>query len=84
MTTAADAWAQAMAFANRADPYPFFAELRKSPVARVADDLYVVTGRCPTIRGSVRSSGAVRSAGRGRPTTCSRPMTSPPTARSPA
>lgn len=44
MTAAADMWAQAMAFANRADPYPFFAELRKTPVARVADDLYVVTG----------------------------------------
>lgn len=44
MTAAADAWAQAMAFAHRADPYPFFAELRKTPVARVADDLYVVSG----------------------------------------
>jgi cytochrome P450 len=44
MTTASQAWAQAMAFAHRADPYPFFAELRKTPVARVADDLYVVTG----------------------------------------
>lgn len=44
MTNASQAWAQAMAFAHRADPYPFFAELRKTPVAQVADDLYVVTG----------------------------------------
>lgn len=44
MTTAAEAWGQAMSYAHRADPYPFFAELRKTPVARVADDLYVVTG----------------------------------------
>ena len=33
-----------MKFDNRADPYPFFDELRKTPVARVADDTYVVTG----------------------------------------
>jgi cytochrome P450 len=44
MTTAETAWAEAMKFDNRADPYPFFDELRKTPVARVADDTYVVTG----------------------------------------
>ena len=44
MTAAETAWAEAMKFANRADPYPFFNELRKTPVARVADDTYVVTG----------------------------------------
>jgi fatty acid omega-hydroxylase len=44
MTAAETAWAEAMKFANRADPYPFFDELRKTPVARVADDTYVVTG----------------------------------------
>ncbi len=38
------AWAEAMKFQNRPDPYPYFAELRKTPVARVADDFYVVTG----------------------------------------
>jgi cytochrome P450 len=38
------AWAEAMKFENRANPYPFFDELRKTPVARVADGLYVVTG----------------------------------------
>jgi cytochrome P450 len=38
------AWAEAMRFENRPDPYRFFDELRKTPVARVADSLYVVTG----------------------------------------
>jgi cytochrome P450 len=38
------AWAEAMKFDNRPNPYPFFDELRKTPVARVADGLYVVTG----------------------------------------
>src|ERR1700681_4705074 len=38
------AFAEAMKFENRANPYPFFDELRKTPVARVANGLYVVTG----------------------------------------
>jgi fatty acid omega-hydroxylase len=38
------AWAEAMRFENRANPFPFFDELRRTPVARVNDDLYVVTG----------------------------------------
>jgi cytochrome P450 len=38
------AWAEAMRFENRANPFPFFDELRRTPVARVDDDLYVVTG----------------------------------------
>jgi fatty acid omega-hydroxylase len=38
------AWAEAMKFENRPNPYPFFDELRKTPVARVADGIYVVTG----------------------------------------
>ncbi|MEV4238641.1 cytochrome P450 [Nocardia sp. NPDC049737] len=42
--TAETAWAEAMTYDNRADPYPFFAELRKTPVVQVADNLYVVTG----------------------------------------
>jgi len=42
--TAANAWAEAMKYENRADPYPFFDELRRTPVARVADDTFVVTG----------------------------------------
>ena len=33
-----------MKFENRANPYPFFDELRKTPVAHVANDVYVVTG----------------------------------------
>lgn len=42
--TAEAAWAEAMKYDNRADPYPFFDELRKTPVVRVAEDVYVVTG----------------------------------------
>lgn len=38
------AYAEAMKFENRANPYPFFDELRKTPVARVANGAYVVTG----------------------------------------
>ena len=41
---AATAWAEAMKFANRPNPYPFYEELRKTPVAKVADHTYVVTG----------------------------------------
>jgi cytochrome P450 len=44
MTTAEAAWAEAMKFENRPNPYPFFDELRKTPVVRVADNTYVVTG----------------------------------------
>ena len=38
------AWAAAMAYENRPDPYPFFDELRKTPVVHVGDGVYVVTG----------------------------------------
>src|SRR5215831_13481430 len=38
------AYAEAMKFENRANPYPFFDELRKTPVARVANGIYAVTG----------------------------------------
>ena len=38
------AWAEAMKFENRPNPYPFFDELRKTPVARVVNGIYVVTG----------------------------------------
>lgn len=41
---AATAWAEAMAFANRPNPYPFFEELRRTPVAKVSEKTYVVTG----------------------------------------
>ena len=44
MTTAETAWAEAMKYENRHDPYRFFDELRKTPVAQVADKVYVVTG----------------------------------------
>jgi fatty acid omega-hydroxylase len=38
------AFAEAMKFENRANPYPFFDELRKTPVVRVDNGLYVVSG----------------------------------------
>jgi cytochrome P450 len=39
------AWAEAMKFENRPNPYPFFDELRKaSPVVHVGKGVYVVTG----------------------------------------
>lgn len=41
---AATAWAEAMKFANRPNPYPYFEELRRTPVAKVAERTYVVTG----------------------------------------
>jgi cytochrome P450 len=36
-------WQQALLYANRANPYPFYAELRKTPVARQPDGSYVVS-----------------------------------------
>ncbi len=44
MTRAETAWADAMKFTNRHDPYPFFDQLRETPVVQVAEDTYVVTG----------------------------------------
>jgi fatty acid omega-hydroxylase len=38
------AWAEAMKFENRPNPYPFFDELRKTPVAHVGNGAYAVTG----------------------------------------
>ena len=36
-------WQQAMRYENRANPYPFFDELRKTPVAREMDGIYAVS-----------------------------------------
>jgi cytochrome P450 len=36
-------WQQALRYANRANPYPFYTELRKTPVARQPDGTYVVS-----------------------------------------
>ena len=41
---AATAWTEAMKFSNRPNPYPYYEELRKTPVAKVAAHTYVVTG----------------------------------------
>jgi cytochrome P450 len=43
-TAAETAWVEAMKYENRHDPYPFFDQLRETPVVRVADKTYVVTG----------------------------------------
>ena len=42
--TPEEAWNEAMKLENRADPYPFFDELRRTPVARVTNGVYAVTG----------------------------------------
>ncbi|MER5392922.1 cytochrome P450 [Saccharopolyspora sp. NPDC002686] len=36
-------WQQALRYENRANPYPFYAELRKTPVARQPNGTYVVS-----------------------------------------
>ena len=36
-------WQQSLLYANRANPYPFYAELRKTPVSRQPDGSYVVS-----------------------------------------
>src|SRR5690348_13830272 len=36
-------WQQALKYVNRANPYPFYAEMRKTPVARQPDGSYVVS-----------------------------------------
>ncbi len=41
---AATAWAEAMKYENRPNPYPYYEELRKTPVAKVSEHTYVVTG----------------------------------------
>ncbi|MET3920390.1 cytochrome P450 [Arthrobacter sp. UYEF20] len=40
----ASAWEQILDYSNRANPYPFYAELRKTPVTRLPDGTYVVSG----------------------------------------
>ena len=42
--TPEEAFDAAMRYENRANPYPFFDELRKTPVMRVTNGVYAVTG----------------------------------------
>ncbi len=42
--TPEEAFDAAMRYENRANPYPFFDELRKTPVVRVTNGIYAVTG----------------------------------------
>ena len=39
-----EAFDAVMRYENRANPYPFFDELRKTPVVRVTNGIYAVTG----------------------------------------
>lgn len=43
-TTQQDVYEQIVDYANRADPYPLYAELRRTPVARLDDGTFLVTG----------------------------------------
>src|SRR5271170_539019 len=42
--TPEEAFDAAMRYENRANPYPYFDELRKNPVVRVTNGIYAVTG----------------------------------------
>src|ERR1700759_2779651 len=42
--TPEEAFDAAMRYENRANPYPYFDELRKTPVVRVTNGIYAVTG----------------------------------------
>jgi fatty acid omega-hydroxylase len=85
------AYAELMKFENRADPYPFFDELRKTPVARVANGIYVVTGyrelmalaHDPRVSSdSRRSTAALQPAAKARPESETNPMEAYGSARS--
>ena len=54
------AWAEAMKFENRPNPYRFFDELRKTPVAHVGNGVYVVTGYRELHNASPRSPHQLR------------------------
>ncbi|WAC90851.1 cytochrome P450 [Mycobacterium sp. Aquia_213] len=66
--TPEEAFDAAMRYQNRANPYPFFDELRKTPVARVSDGIYAVTGyeELMALAHDPRVSSDLR---KGRPTT---------------
>jgi hypothetical protein len=46
------AWAAAMAYENRPDPYPFFDELRKTPVVHVGNGVCLCRHRPPGTPGT--------------------------------
>ena len=58
-------WQQALRYANRANPYPFYEELRKTPVSRQPDGSYVVSTYRELVQllhdpGSARIPGSAR------------------------
>jgi hypothetical protein len=70
-------WQQALLYENRANPYPFYAELRKTPVSRQPNGTYVVStygrsSRYCTIRGSAQilESDPMRRRLRRKPLAC--------------
>jgi cytochrome P450 len=66
--TPEEAFDAAMRYENRANPYPFFDELRKTPVVRVTNGIYAVTGyeELMTLAHDPRVSSDLR---KGRPPT---------------
>src|SRR5437588_11166743 len=66
-----EAFDAAMRHENRANPYPFFDELRKTPVVRVTDGIYAVTGyeellalaHDPRVSSDLRKRGPLASRG---------------------
>ena len=56
-------WQQALLYANRANPYPFYAELRKTPVSRQPDGSYIVSTYREIVSLLSMSSFTIRSSG---------------------
>ena len=54
-------WQQALRYANRANPYPFYEELRKTPVARQPDGTYVVSTYREIVAAAPRPPGQLGS-----------------------
>ncbi len=73
--TPQQAFAEAMKFENRANPYPFFDELRKTPVADVGNGVYAVSGyrevyalaSDPRVSSDTRNSNLIKDATAGAP-----------------
>ena len=59
-------WQQALRNANRANPYPFYEELRKTPVSRQPDGTYVVSTYRELVAAAPRPPGQLGSPGSAR------------------
>ena len=49
--TEASSWEQILDFSNRANPYPLYDELRRTPVTQLADGSYQISATGPVYRG---------------------------------